>query len=219
MLSEINKNKRINFAKNYFENPPEFWNRVIWSDEMTVRSNPNSKEIFLKVHNSVKRKNLPFNTKTQSQGISVMFWGCFSQQGLSKLVVVDGTLRSDNYNKLLEDHLLPELTKINCQMVFMQDNAPCHKARTVLQFFADHDITTMDWPAQLPDLNPIENLWSIIKQRRAKKYGMPTTKNELIEQIFEIWENIDAELKKKLAESVPKRLIKIIENNGKQLDY
>ena len=148
-----------------------------------------------------------------------MFWGCFSQQGLSKLVVVDGTLRSDNYKKLLEDHLLPELTKINCQMVFMQDNAPCHKARTVLQFFADHDITTMDWPAQSPDSNPIENLWSIIKQRRAKKYGMPTTKNELIEQIFEIWDNIDAELKKKLAESVFKRLIKIIENNGKQLDY
>ena len=48
---------------------------------------------------------------------------------------------------------------------------------------------------------------------------MPTTKNELIEQIFEIWDNIDAELKKKLAESVSKRLIKIIENNGKQLDY
>ena len=86
MLSEINKNKRINFAKKYFENPPEFRNRVIWSEETTVRSNPNSKEIFVKVHNSVKRKNLPFNTKTQSQGISVMFWGCFSQQGLSKLV-------------------------------------------------------------------------------------------------------------------------------------
>jgi len=219
MLSEINKNKRINFAKKYLENPPEFWNRVIWSDETTVRSNPNSKEIFFKVHHSVKRKNLPFNMKSQSQGISVMFWGCFSQQGLSKLVVVDGALRADNYKKLLEDHLLPELTKINCQMVFMQDNAPCHKARTVLQFFADHDITIMDWPAQSPDLNPIENLWSIIKQRRAKKFGMPTTKNELIEQIFEIWDNIDAELKNKLAESVPKRLIKIIENNGKQLDY
>ena len=46
--------------------------------------------------------------------------------------------------------------------------------------------------------------------KKGKKYGMPTTKNELIEQIFEIWDNIDAELKTKLAESVPKRLIKII---------
>ena len=48
---------------------------------------------------------------------------------------------------------------------------------------------------------------------------MPSTKKELIEQIFEIWDNIDADLKKKLAESVPKRLNKIIENNGKQLKY
>ena len=219
ILSEINRNKRIIFAKKYLENPPEFWTRVIWSDETVVRSNPNSKEIFVKVHNSVKRKNLPFNTKSQNQGIAVMFWGCFSQQGLSKLVVVDGTLNAENYKKLLEQNLLPELQKINDQMVFMQDNAPCHKARTVLQFFNDHGITTMDWPAQSPDLNPIENLWSIIKQRRAKKFGMPTTKIELIEQIFEIWGNIDSEIKKKLAESVPKRLNKVIENNGKQLNY
>ena len=78
MLSEVNRNKRINFARKILENPPEFWNQVIWSDETTVRSNPNSKEIFIKVHNCVKRKNLPFNTKSQNQGIGVMFWGCFS---------------------------------------------------------------------------------------------------------------------------------------------
>ena len=100
MLSEVNRNKRINFAKNFLENPPEFWNQVIWSDETTVRSNPNSKEIFIKVHNSVKRKNLPFNTKSQNQGIGVMFWGCFSQQGLSKSVVIDGTLNAETYKKL-----------------------------------------------------------------------------------------------------------------------
>ena len=95
----------------------------------------------------------------------------------------------------------------------MQDNA------RFCIFFEDHGITTLDWPAQSPDLNPIENLWSIIKQRRAKKFGMPSTKKELIEQIFEIWDNIYADLKKKLAESVPKRLNKIIENKWKHLNY
>jgi transposase len=219
MLSEINRKKRIDFARKYLENPPEFWNHVIWSDETVVRSNPNSKEIFVKVHSSVKRKNLPFNTKSQNQGVGVMFWGCFSYHGLSKLVVVDETMNAEKYKNVLEHHLVPELRNFNSEIVFMQDNAPCHKARTVLQFFVDHGITVMDWPAQSPDLNPIENLWSIIKQRRAKKFGMPTTKNELIQQIFQIWENIDAEIKKKLAESVPKRLKELIENNGKQLNY
>ena len=90
MLSEVNRDKRINFAKNFSQNPPEFWNQVIWSDKTTVRSNPNSKEIFIKVHNSVKRKNLPFNTKSQNQG---MFWGCSPEQ------IVDGTLNADNYKR------------------------------------------------------------------------------------------------------------------------
>ena len=73
----------------------------------------------------------------------------------------------------------------------MQDNA------RFCIFFEDHGITTLDWPAQSPDYNLIENLWSIIKQRRAKKF------EELIEQVFEIWDNIDAVLKKKLAERCP----------------
>ena len=80
-----------------------------------------------------------------------MFWGCFSYHGLSKLVVVDETMNAEKYKNVLEHHLVPELRNFNSEIVFMQDNAPCHKARTVLQFFVDHGITVMDWPAQSPD--------------------------------------------------------------------
>jgi transposase len=115
-----------------------------------------------------------------------MFWGCFSKQGLGPLVVIDGTLSAENYKNLLEEYLLPEIHSCNVPMTFMQDNAPCHKAKPVLEFFESNGITTLDWPPQSPDLNPIENLWSIIKQKRAKKFGIPTSKKELIKQIFEI---------------------------------
>ena len=190
LLFEINRLKRIDFTKNNFEKPAEFRERVIWSDETTVRSNPNSKDIFVKVHNTVKRKNLPFNTKSQNQGIWVMFWGCFSKQGMGPLVVIDGTLTAETYKDLLEECLLPEISSCNVPMVFMQDNAPCHKAKSVLQFFDDHAITTLDWPPQSPDLNPIENLCSIIKLKRSKRFGLPTSRNELISQVFEIWGEI-----------------------------
>ena len=219
LLSDINWQKRIIFAEKMLENPAEFWERVIWSDETTVRSNPNSKEVFFKVHNSVKRENLPFNTKSQSQGISVMFWGCFSKQGLGPLVVIDGTLNAENYKNLLEEYLLPEIRSCNVPMTFMQDNAPCHKAKPVLEFFKSNGITTLDWPPQSPDLNPIENLWSIIKRKRAKKFGIPTSKKELIEQIFEIWDNIDIELQKNLANSVSNRLNEVLKKNGRQINY
>ncbi len=33
--------------------------------------------------------------------------------------------------------------------------APTHSAKTTSKWFADHDITVLDWPANMPDLNPI----------------------------------------------------------------
>ncbi len=43
--------------------------------------------------------------------------------------------------------------------------APVHSAKTTSKWFADHDITVIDWPANMPDLNPIWNLWDIFKRK------------------------------------------------------
>lgn len=210
LLSEKNRQKRLIFAENGLQKPVGFWDNVIWSDETMVRSNPNSKDIFVKVHKGVKRENLPFNTKSQNQGIGVMFWGCFTKQGLGPLVAIDGTMKTETYRKHLEDVLLPEIQKYEGPMVFMQDNAPCHKAQPVMGFLRDRGITTLDWPAQSPDLNPIENLWAIIKLRRAKQFGMPTSRNELINQVSQIWREISDETRINLSNSIIKRLNEVI---------
>ncbi len=77
--------------------------------------------------------------------------------------------------------VIPEIKAANRPKTFVQDNAPCHTANVVKAFMA---IEVLPWPPQFPDMNPMENLWANIKRRRQKKYGLPKTKAELIEQIF-----------------------------------
>ena len=48
---------------------------------------------------------------------------------------------------------------------FMQDNTPCHKAKTVLSFFEEEEIAVMKWPPQNPGMNLIENVWKTIGEK------------------------------------------------------
>ena len=49
--------------------------------------------------------------------------------------------------------------------IFQHDNAPCHRLASTVSFLEDHNICLIDWPANSPDANPIENLWHIIKSK------------------------------------------------------
>lgn len=48
-------------------------------------------------------------------------------------------------------------------ILFQQDLTPAHSATTTSYWFADHSITVLDWLANSSDLNPIDNLWGIVK--------------------------------------------------------
>ena len=84
---------------------------------------------------------------------------------------------------------------------------------------AENDIETLPWPPQSPDMNPIENLWAIIKARRQKEYGTPNTKKDLIDQIFDIWDNIELSLVENLANSANKRVMLVLQKKGKVSKY
>ena len=75
----------------------------------------------------------------------------------------------------------------------------------------------MKWPAQSPDLNPIEYLWYIIGEEVPKRN--PTTIDDLWSKIEDEWNKVTPELCKKLSRSCGRRCSEVIQNKGFHTSY
>ena len=71
---------------------------------------------------------------------------------------------------------------------FQQDNDPKHTSRLAKAFLQENMPEVMDWPSNSPDLNPTENLWSIVKGNVERR--MPKNQDELERFMIEEWRNI-----------------------------
>ncbi|GFV91215.1 putative transposase like protein [Trichonephila clavipes] len=66
----------------------------------------------------------------------------------------------------------------------MQNEAPCHTARSIKAFLSEQNIPLLDWPGNSPDMNPIENVWELMKREVAK--DVITNKMLLLERIIHV---------------------------------
>ena len=69
--------------------------------------------------------------------------------------------------------------------------------------------------SQSPDLNPIENLWSMLKLQLKNRKKKPRSEAELWKQVQEEWKNLKADLLKGLADSMPQRCQDVIAVHGR----
>ncbi len=96
-----------------------------------------------------------------------MIWAAMLSAGVGPLCFLKSTVNAAIYQEILEHFMLPSADKLygDADFIFQQDLAPAHTAKGTKSWFNGHGVTVLDWSANSPDLNPVENLWGIVKRK------------------------------------------------------
>ena len=209
--------RRLSFAEGYSNWREEDWDRVIFSDETHI-------EVWGRSTVWVQR---PSCTAYEAEYMAprvphserVSLWGCFCARGVGQAEIFVGSFDAVQYVDMLQYNLIQTARYFYPRehWWFQQDNAPQHTANISKRWFHTHGVDLIDFPPYSPDLNPIENLWAILKQRVDKRLARTTDEVERV--LKEEWEALDSHLLTNLAYSMPERCQSVIANKGHKAPY
>jgi transposase len=217
-VSLRNRQRRLQFARAHLHWTRNDWSRVLWSDESKFQRFGSDGRTYVRRRPGEEFDRKCLKPTVKGGGGSVMVWGAFSRNGMGPIHRIDGIMDRFVYRQILTDVLEPYADDfLPLNWIFQQDNDPKHTARVVQQWFQDQKIAVLNWPAQSPDLNPIENIWHFID--RDIKLKKPSNLNELFTVIESSWRNISVNLCAKLVDSMHNRCRAVIKNCGYATKY
>ncbi|KAG2945078.1 hypothetical protein PC119_g6661 [Phytophthora cactorum] len=219
-LSAEDKRAREEWAWEMLMNkdPVRSWDCIIFSDEK--KWNLDGPDRFQTYWRDLRRP-LRQTKRRQAGGGSVMVWAGISAAGKTKLAVLHGEQNSDDYVYTFSEFLLPFahshygtdfLPSSRTERQFTRPSGP-------MSFFTEQEICVLPWTARSPDLNPIENLWSIMTRQVYANGKQYSSVGELTEALYETWDAIEMDTIKSLIESMPRRYKECIKKPGNKTHY
>jgi len=223
-MNEEHKKNRLEWAHLHKNWSSEQWRQVIWSDESRFRVSGNDGTPLVLRKEGERYESCHTLRSVKFGGGSLMVWSCFWAGGLGPLVFIDGNMNQESYIDVLSQYYIPwvlDLYKNEDKMfTFQEDNATCHTGAYAKWWKRSHSMNVMEkWPAQSPDLNPIEHVWSELARKLRRRKNLIHNTEDLRRELLLAWENIDVEFTAKLIESMPRRCQAVIDSKGDVTKY
>jgi transposase len=190
---------------------------VLFSDEsLYVLRYSGSQRVWRRHNEHYSLKNTKAVIK---HDIKIMVWGCFSYHGVGRLHHIEGIMDSKKYIRILDNEMRPSADQLfpRQNWIFQQDNDPKHTSRAAREFMEDYQIDVLPWPANSPDLNPIENLWSYLDYQL--KGRTPNDAQDLFQKLQEAWLNLPQDYLQNLVSSMKRRCEAVIAARGRSTKY
>lgn len=218
-LSRDQIQARLEFARKYVQKDMRYWGHVLFSDEAQIVLHPLDRRERVRRPKHRRFDNQFIREKPKFGGCSLMFWGCAQYKGVGDLIGILGTVNAQSYIEILEEGIPSTVKKLNLlSFLFQDDNASSHRAKDVEIYKSKNHIKSLrEWPANSPDLNIMEDIWHLFKDRVRKRE--PTTIGELQQFAFEEWPKIPVNEVQQKIRSLPRRLAALIKTKGKQTKY
>ena len=221
LITARNATRRLQWCKERRHWTLEQWKSVVWSDESRYQMWRSDGRVWVWRMPGERCLQECIVPTVKFGGGGIMVWSCFSWYGLGPLVLVAGNMNADAYQTVLDNYALPTLwAQFGIgPYLFQHDNAPCHTAGVINTWFEDMGVQKLDWPAQSPDINPIEHLWDELERRLRTRPCRPKNTRELFAALQEEWSKIPVETYRKLVESLPQRVADVIAAKGGPTRY
>ena len=210
----------FNLAHQYWTE--QDWDEVVWTDETKINRLGSDGRKW-----TWKKPGEPLNDRLvegtlKFGGGSLMMWGCMTLKGCRYATKIDGKMDAELYVSILEDELMQSLAfwkKKVKDVVFQQDNDPKHTSKKAKNWLEDHHFKVMVWPAQSPDLNPIEHLWNHLKRKLGEYDTPPKGEGEHWRRVEKEWNEIPDSVCRNLVASMPRRIEAVIKAKGGYTKY
>jgi transposase len=216
-LTEFDLQRRLAFANQYLHWTADQWARVFFSDETHFYLGHHGRTY---VRRPVGKSHDPkYMRQEQQLHGKVSLWGCICAEGLGHAELYAGSLDSTRHRDILRHSLIKSFREFypSGPWNFQQDNVRFHTTPETVTYLHEKGVTLIEWPPWSPDLNPIVNVWNVLKARVYARF--PQTMEEMETIIREEWADVDLKFISRICRSMPRRLQLLLDNNGHKISY